>query len=183
MLKNKTIVLVGMMGSGKTTVGKSLSLKLNRKFIDSDQEIENASGLKIKEIFDKFGENYFRRGEEKVINRIIGLEEKVVLSAGGGVFLNKTLRQIINTKGVSVWLNANYKTLFKRLKKHIDSRPLFKGHNFDERLNYLINVREKYYKLSHVITKVDNNSVSEIVDNILKSLENRTLNDKSLSRS
>ena len=69
------------------------------------------------------------------------------------------------------------------LKKHIDSRPLFKGHNFNERLNYLINVREKYYKLSHVITKVDNNSVSEIVDNILKSLENRTLNDKSLSRS
>ena len=171
-IKNKSIILTGMMGSGKTTVGKALAIKLNRKFVDSDQEIENASGLSIKEIFDRFGENYFRIGEEKIINRIINSEENFILSVGGGVFVNNKLRKLINTEGVSIWLNANYKTLYRRLKKHTESRPLFKGYNFSKRLKLLIKEREKHYRRAHISIYVDNISISEIIDNIIKSLEN-----------
>ena len=95
------LVLVGLMGAGKSSVGKRLSEYLNVGFIDSDQEIEKASGMNIVEIFEKFGEQYFRAGERKVINRLI-LHEPQVLSTGGGAFISKEISEVIKINGFSI---------------------------------------------------------------------------------
>ena len=100
------LVLVGLMGAGKSSVGKRLSEYLNVGFIDADQEIEKAAGMNIVEIFEKFGEKYFRAGEKKVINRLI-LDEPKVLSTGGGAFMSKEIREIIKIHGFSIWLKAD----------------------------------------------------------------------------
>lgn len=170
---NKTIILTGMMGSGKTTIGKVLASKIEKDFIDSDQEIINASGLSIQEIFSKFGEEYFRTGERKIIERIMSSEKQIVLSIGGGAFVNKELRKLINTKGVSIWLNANYKTLSKRLKKNTQSRPLFNGYDFKKRLEQLISERSEFYKFANFEIDVNNLSIREIIEKIFKNLENK----------
>ena len=170
---NKTIILTGMMGSGKTTVGRNLANKLNRTFIDSDHEISLASGLTIKEIFEKFGENYFRVGERKIINSILNNNNKTILSVGGGAFVNNQSRGIINSKGISVWLKANYETLHKRLKKNIDNRPIFDGQNFETKLKELISSREISYKKAHINVNVDNISITKIVNAIIIELEKK----------
>ena len=170
---NKIIVLTGMMGSGKSTIGKNLALKLKRDFIDSDLEVAKASALSINEIFDKFGEEYFRSGEKKIIEKYLSEKNKnLVLSIGGGAYINKELRNLINNKSISIWLNASYSTLFKRLNKNTKNRPLFLGHELKVKLQELINQRTSYYKLAHIEIDVNALHISEIVDNIIKQLEN-----------
>ena len=169
-LNSKPIVLTGMMGSGKTSVGKILAKKLNRQFIDSDEEICNASGQSIEEIFDEFGEDYFRAGEEKIVKRIMRENTEIILSSGGGTFINCDLREIINRNGTSIWLDANYKTLHKRLVRNKKSRPLFKEQNFKETLKQLINDRKTFYNLSHIRIDVNNLNILDIVENIIKEL-------------
>ena len=171
---NKTIILTGMMGSGKTTIGRNLACKLNRTFIDSDHEISLASGLTIKEIFEKFGENYFRVGERKIINNILNKKKNTILSVGGGAFINDQSREVINKMGLSVWLKASYETLHKRLKKNIDNRPIFGDQDFETKLKELISSREISYKKAHISVNVDNISISEIVKNIIKELEKKS---------
>ena len=113
---NKIIVLTGMMGSGKSTIGKNLALKLKRDFIDSDLEVAKASALSINEIFDQFGEEYFRSGEKKIIEKYLSEKNKnLVLSIGGGAYMNKELRNLINNKSISIWLN-NYKLVSRNRK-------------------------------------------------------------------
>ena len=168
---DKNIVLVGMMGSGKTTVGKALSLKLKRKFYDLDLEVSKAAGYSISEIFDKFGEKYFRIGEEKILARILKTKKNVILSVGGGTFINKNLRKKINESTISIWLNANYNTLHARLKYNHKSRPLFNGYNFEKRLEELINLRENYYKLAHLNVDVNKNMITQITKDIIYKIE------------
>jgi len=169
----KIIVLTGMMGSGKSTIGKNLALKLRREFIDSDIEVSKASALSTSEIFDKFGEEYFRSGEKKIIKKYISeRNENLVLSTGGGAFLNKELRDLINNKSISIWLNASYNTLYKRLNKNTKNRPLFHGHELKIKLQELIEKRTKYYKLAHFEIDVNGLHITEIIDNIIKQLEN-----------
>ena len=117
------LVLVGLMGAGKSSVGKMLSEYLNVGFIDADQEIEKAAGMKIVEIFEKFGEKYFRAGEKKVINRLI-LDEPQVLSTGGGAFISKEIRKVIEIHGFSIWLKADLDTLWPRVSGK-ENRPLW----------------------------------------------------------
>ena len=109
----KKIVLIGMMGSGKSTIGKILSKILKLNFIDTDILIEKKCGLKIKEIFDKYGEKYFRHKEEKIILNILLNDKKpCVLALGGGAFLNKKLQKIVLKKTISIWLDANIELIY-----------------------------------------------------------------------
>ena len=120
----KSIVLIGLMGSGKSSIGKRLSEKIGVSFIDSDEEIEVAAGMSITEIFETFGEAYFRSGEERVIKRILSGTPKVI-ATGGGVFMSKKNRTAIRQKSLSVWLKADLETLWFRVQGK-ETRPLLK---------------------------------------------------------
>ena len=129
----KKIVLIGMMGSGKSTIGKILSKMLKFNFIDTDILIEKKCGLKITKIFDKYGEEYFRRKEEKIVSKILYYKSPFVISLGGGVFLNKNLQKQILKKTISIWLKPSFKTIYDRCKKS-NHRPLI-GNKNDLRFN------------------------------------------------
>ncbi len=120
----KTVVLVGMMGAGKTAVGKALATMLDVPFLDSDVEIEAAANMSIKEIFERDGEAFFRDRESEVIERLLD-NERGILSAGGGAFLSERNREMIHKKGVAVWLKADLELLWNRVK-HKDTRPLLR---------------------------------------------------------
>lgn len=120
----KTVVLVGMMGAGKTAVGRALAARLGVPFLDSDAEIETAAAMTIPEIFARDGEAFFRARETEVIDRLLR-GERCILSTGGGAFLAQRNRELISSKGVSVWLNADLQLLWSRVK-HKDTRPLLR---------------------------------------------------------
>lgn len=120
----KTVVLVGMMGAGKTAVGKALAAMLHAPFLDSDAEIEKAANMTIPEIFQRDGEPFFRVKERQVISRLLEREQGV-LSTGGGAYMAPENREIISRHGVAVWLNADLDLLWARVK-HKDSRPLLR---------------------------------------------------------
>ena len=112
----KTIVLVGIMGAGKTTIGKNLADRLQLQFLDADKEIEEAAGCTISEFFEKYGEEEFRKGEERVIARILG-GNPCVLATGGGAFISRTTRLLINKTATSLWLRVSFEVLAKRLEE------------------------------------------------------------------
>lgn len=120
----KTVVMVGMMGAGKTAVGRALAQFLGVAFLDSDHEIEAAANMTVPEIFDRDGEAFFRARETEVINRLLR-GAPCVLSTGGGAFLSPVNRQAISQNGVSVWLDADIELLWGRVR-HRDSRPLLR---------------------------------------------------------
>ena len=123
-LAGRSIVLVGIMGVGKSTIGKRMAQYLDIPFVDADKEIEKAAGMSIEDIFDQFGEDAFRSGEKKVIKRLMGEGQKI-LATGGGAFMNEEIREDIKEGGVSVWLDADLEILMKRVQRRSD-RPLLK---------------------------------------------------------
>src|SRR5579875_1987107 len=118
----RSLVLVGMMGAGKTSVGKRLAARLGLRFVDADDEIEAGARMTIPEIFEKFGEPYFRDGERRVIARVLD-EGPCVLSTGGGAFMNAATREKIAQTGVSIWLKPDFEVLLRRVRKR-SNRPL-----------------------------------------------------------
>ncbi|WP_224703790.1 shikimate kinase [Devosia aquimaris] len=142
-LGERPLVLVGMMGAGKTTVGRRLAARLNRKFLDSDEEIEKAAQMTIPEIFEQRGEPEFRAGETRVIARVLK-QPGVVLATGGGAFVNLETRALIKAEGVSVWLKAEIDILFERVSRR-SNRPLLKTANPRETLRKLIEDRYPIY--------------------------------------
>ena len=121
-LSRRSIVLVGMMGAGKSSVGRRLAARLGIPFVDGDTEIETAAGMTIPEIFDHHGEPYFRAGEARVIARLLESGPQV-LATGGGAFINPDTRAAIGAKGLSIWLKAEFEVLMRRVKRRAD-RPL-----------------------------------------------------------
>ena len=121
-LGNRVIVLVGLMGAGKSTVGRRLAEKLDLPFVDADHEIEAAAGKTIPEIFADHGETYFRDGERKVITRLLD-GGAAVLATGGGAYVNPATRDMIRSKGISVWLKADLPLLMRRVSRR-SNRPL-----------------------------------------------------------
>jgi len=168
----KTIALVGMMGSGKSAVGKLVSSILDVPFRDADLEIERAAKLTIPEIFDRHGEEFFRDKENQVIKRLLH-EKCCILATGGGAFINQKIRKSINEQGVSVWLNADVETLWKRVK-HKRSRPLLRTDNPRETLTNIYTDRFKTYSLADIIIDSnDKSSLEEMASLVIKSLLDR----------
>lgn len=148
LLVGKPIVLIGMMGAGKTTVGRRLALRLGRTFIDSDNEIEKAAGMSIADYFAAHGEPEFRAGETRVIARILD-EKNIVVGTGGGAFITKETRDLIKERAVSVWIKADFELLFARVSKRA-TRPLLKTENPRETLKQLIDARYPTYAQANV---------------------------------
>ena len=145
----KTVVMVGMMGAGKSAVGKELSHQLGVPFLDSDAEIERAANATIAEIFERDGEVFFRDKEARVIARLLD-GEPCILSVGGGAFLRADTRDLVSERGVSVWLKADLDTLWQRVKRK-DTRPLLRTANPRQTLADLMLAREPAYAEANLI--------------------------------
>ncbi len=143
LLAGRPLVLVGMMGAGKTTVGRRLANQLGRAFLDSDDEIEKAAQMTIPEIFEQRGEPEFRAGEMRVIARVLK-DRDIVLATGGGAFANAETRGLVKAEGVSVWIKADFDLLFARVSRR-SNRPLLKTANPRETLQKLIDDRYPIY--------------------------------------
>ena len=148
---DRPIVLVGMMGVGKTSVGKRLAAALHCPFIDADEEIEAAARLAIPEIFAQFGEAYFRDGERRVIARLLDEagERKSVIATGGGAFCNAETRALILEKGLAVWLDSDIDTLVQRTARK-ENRPLLQTGDPREILSRLHEERRPAYALAPI---------------------------------
>lgn len=142
-LGHRPIVLIGMMGAGKTTVGRRVAAKLGRHFVDSDEEVEKAAGMTIEDIFRTHGEADFRAGEVKVIARLLK-DQGIVLGTGGGAFINPETRALVKSSALSVWIKADFELLFQRVSRR-SNRPLLKTANPRETLQKLIEARYPIY--------------------------------------
>lgn len=142
-LAGRPLVLVGMMGAGKTTVGRRLATRLKRQFLDSDEEIERAAQMSIPEIFEQRGEPEFRAGETRVIARVLKTDN-VVLATGGGAFVNAETRALIKDRAISIWLKAEIDILFERVSRRAN-RPLLQTANPRATLQKLIDDRYPIY--------------------------------------
>ena len=145
----RSLVLVGMMGAGKSSIGRKLAQRLSLRFVDADAEIERAAVMSISDIFAKHGEPYFRAGEARVIARLLEGGPQV-LATGGGAFMHPQSRETIRAKGISVWLKAEYDVLLKRIKRRGD-RPMLKTEDPGETLRRLMQERDPVYAEADVI--------------------------------
>ena len=161
-LGRRSIVLVGMMGAGKSSVGRRLAARLGIGFVDADTEIESAAGMSIPEIFARHGEGYFRSGEARVISRLLDGGPQV-LATGGGAVMDQTTRDLVHIKGISVWLKADLDVLLKRTKRRSD-RPLA------EKIKDLLPVREPVYALSDIVVQSRDEPHETIVEEIIAKL-------------
>ena len=140
----KTVAMVGMMGAGKTAVGKAVAAKLGVAFLDSDAEIERAANRTVPEIFQRDGEDFFRKRETEVIARLLE-SEACILSTGGGAYLSETNRSLISDRGIAIWLNADIELLWSRVK-HKTTRPLLQTSDPKATLTSLYDVRVPIYQ-------------------------------------
>jgi len=168
----KTVVMVGMMGAGKTAVGRALAARLGVPFLDSDTEIVAAANMSIAEIFERDGEPFFRRKETQVISRLLD-EEICVLSTGGGAYLAEGNRAMITERGVSLWLNADLDVLWNRVK-HKDTRPLLRTPDPRATLTEIYDARVPVYALADLSVISDGvSSIEEMVDKVVGVLATR----------
>jgi shikimate kinase len=166
---DRPVVLTGMMGVGKSTVGRLLATRLGLNFVDTDEEIEKAADLTISEIFERFGEEYFRDGERRVIARLIA-EGPGVIATGGGAFINEQTRALIREKCHSVWIDAELDLLVARVSRR-SHRPLLVGKNPHVVLSELSAKRNPVYALADFHVRSDAAPHSSTVDQIMKALE------------
>jgi shikimate kinase len=161
-LDRRSIVLVGMMGAGKSSIGRRLASRLGIPFVDADTEIESAAGMTIPEIFERHGEPYFRAGEARVIARLLDSGPQV-LATGGGAVMDQATRDLVHIKGISVWLKAELDVLLKRTKRRSD-RPLA------EKIKDLLPLREPVYALSDIVVQSRDEPHETIVEEIIAKL-------------
>ncbi len=166
----KNLVLTGMMGVGKSTIGKKLAKKLKLKFIDIDHLIETREKSTIKEIFENKSENYFRKVEKKIIVEELK-KNNLVIALGGGAFINASLRRKIKDTCISFWLDLKVDILLKRLK-NTTKRPLLDKDQLEKSVNKIYSERKKIYNESNFRIKCNSMNKNEIVDKIIKLYEN-----------
>ncbi len=164
----KTLVLVGLMGAGKSSVGRRLAARLGLPFTDADQEIEAAAGMTIEEIFARHGEPAFRDGERRVIARLLDSPAHV-LATGGGAFMDTRTRALIHERATSIWLHAELDELVRRVSRRTD-RPLLKGGDPRAVLERLIAERHPIYAEADVTVPSSVGSAEETVDRIMERL-------------
>lgn len=172
-LAGRSIVLVGMMGAGKSSVGRRLAKALEIPFVDADTEIEKAASMSITDIFATRGEPEFRAGERRVVSRLLD-DQPSVIATGGGAFMDETTREKVRARGISVWLKADVEVLLRRVKKR-GNRPLLKTGDPEQVLRELLIKREPVYAEADVT--VDSHDipheamVAETLDRLLRFLE------------
>lgn len=169
---DRTVALVGLMGAGKSTVGRRLATKLGRPFIDSDDEIEKAAGLSVADIFALHGEDEFRRVEHKVLQRLLSGPPQV-LATGGGAYLKEDTRELMREHAVTVWLNADLETLWKRVSRR-NHRPLLRRPDAKQVLASLFDERRPIYELADLTVPSVDGPHSKTVVSIIKALETWT---------
>ena len=167
-LGNRSLVMVGLMGCGKTSVGKRLSTRLDLPFVDADEEIEKAAGKTISEIFADHGEAHFRDGERKVIARLL-VNGPQVLATGGGAFMNAETRRNIKGAGISIWLKAELPVLMRRVMRR-DNRPLLKTADPEARMAELMAERYPVYAEADLVANSREVPHDVIVEEILDAL-------------
>lgn len=167
-LAGRSVVLVGLMGAGKSTVGRRLSQRLGLEFVDADAAIEEAAGMSIPDIFATHGEEYFREGERRVIARLME-DGQIVLATGGGAFMNGQTRQAIARRGVSVWLKADLDLLMKRVSRRSD-RPLLKNDDPEAVMRALMDKRYPIYAEADITIESRDVSHNVIVGDVIRAL-------------
>jgi shikimate kinase len=168
LLNGRSIVLVGLMGAGKSTIGRRLAQKLDLAFVDADAEIEQAAGKSVQDIFRDHGEASFREGERRVIARLLESGPQV-LATGGGAFLTEETRNNISRRGIAVWLKADIELLMKRVRRR-DNRPLLKADNPEEVMQSLIEQRYPVYSQADIIVESRDVPHSSIVSDVIRAL-------------
>ena len=167
-IQTKPIALVGMMGVGKTSIGKRLAQRLGLPFVDADHEIVEAAGLSIPEIFNRFGEAHFRDGERRVIARLFDGTRKVI-ATGGGAFINDETRALMLDRAVVIWLDADLETLIERTGRKSD-RPLLAQGDPREILTRLAQERNPIYAQAHIHVKSQSNPHEATLEKIMEAL-------------
>ncbi len=165
----RNIIITGFMGTGKSAVAKELAQKLGMKFIDMDKIIEERQGMIISDIFTRYGEQYFREQENKLVKELSS-KENMVIATGGGTFISSDNIKILSQKGKIVCLYADSKSIYERLKIEND-RPLLKGENVLDKINYLLEKRKKVYDNFHLKVDTSNLSIQVVVEQIIKLLK------------
>lgn len=168
---NRSIVLVGLMGAGKTTVGRRLARRLDLPFVDADAEIERAAGIGIAEIFERFGEARFREGERRMLARLVE-QPPCVIAAGGGAFIDTHTRALILERCIAVWLDVDLDTLTERVSRR-DHRPLLNGRDPRAVLVGLAAARNPIYAQAHIAVRPGDMSHDAVADRIVLALAGR----------
>ena len=166
---DKPIVIVGLMGAGKTSVGKLIAKKLTLPFIDSDTEIVKSAGCSVVDIFSIYGESEFRRVEDRVINRILADEKIKVLSTGEGAFIIDNVRKLTKENAITIWLKADLDLLVKRTSFK-DTRPLLLNYDSSKILQKLIDERYPIYAKADITVETKDEPTYKTAQNVLKSL-------------
>ena len=166
----KSLVLTGMMGVGKSTIGRLVAKRLKAKFIDVDKVIERNEKKSIRKIFDIKGEKYFRKLEEKITFRVLK-DKKAVIALGGGAFINKEIREKVLESSLSIWLKVDLEKLIKRYKKN-SRRPLLNKKKMNDDVKKIYQFRKKIYSLANFKINCDNMNKTQVVEKILFLYEN-----------
>ncbi len=170
-LGRRSVVLVGMMGAGKSTIGRRLAARLRLPFLDADIEIEAAAGMSIPDIFEIHGESHFRDGEARVIARLLD-SGPAVIATGGGAFMREETRNRIRDKAVSIWLKADVEIIMKRVKRRAD-RPLLQTEDPTATVSRLLEAREPFYRTADLTIGSRDVPHDRIVDECIDALRAR----------
>ncbi|AIF44118.1 shikimate kinase [Virgibacillus sp. SK37] len=169
MDNNTSIILIGFMGSGKTTIGQELANLMDREFIDLDKEIERKYNLKTTEIFEKYGETVFRQEEKRMVIHFAKQKNKVI-SLGGGAFLQNEVRDFCLENGIVIYLEIEWEAWLQRLDELISDRPLLQGKSINE-IKQLFDTRREIYERNHIRIITDHQTVAETALQIKKETE------------
>src|SRR4051812_9985923 len=165
---DRPVVLVGLMGVGKSTVGRRLARRLGLSFVDSDHEIEDTVGLPAGELFERYGEQDYRDGERRLVARLIDGEVRVI-ATGGGVFVDPRTRELLKDRTITVWLDAPVDVLAERTGRR-DTRPLLKNGDRKETLERLAAIERAAYAEAHIHVKSGNGAHREVVEEVVRAL-------------
>ena len=166
---DRPVVLVGLMGVGKSTVGRRLARRLGLPFVDSDSEIEETVGLPWGELFERYGEKDYRDGERRLVARLVDGQVRVI-ATGGGVFVDPRTRSLLNERTITVWLDAPVDVLAERTARR-DTRPLLKNGDPKDTLERLAQSERQAYAEAHIHVKSGNGAHREVVEDIVRGIE------------
>ena len=173
---DRPVVLVGLMGVGKSTVGRRLARRLGLDFVDSDAAIEDASGYSAAEVFERFGEQDFRDGERRLVARLIDGAVRVI-ATGGGAFVDPRTRRLLNERAITVWLDAPVEVLAERTSRR-DTRPLLRNEDPKGTLERLSDVRRPSYAEAHIHVKSSEGPHGDVVERIVAAIDRHLRGDR-----